>query len=94
MEKFIIPAQPSLDPITVYLDNGRITVICACDSWTHYFGAFSGPFMEFLKGLYPDYLAGKFQQSSCRPIPKKLEKEYVFRISMAVLNHIKTPVTI
>lgn len=91
IHKIYIEKPYKLDPITIYLDGSRITVICFCDSWTHYFGSpGDGLFIDFLKGCYPDYLSGKLEQSGYRSkMPTKIEREYVWRISTAILKYIK-----
>lgn len=69
IEKLVFTDIPSLDPITVMLDDvdvgrGSITICCFGDAWTAYFGAM-GPerIVEFFCSAEADYLAGKLSSA-------------------------------
>lgn len=92
-----IPAQPGLDPITVYFDDagdgrGRMTVACYGEAWaTAVTAAWAamGPrsVREFVGGVDPSYLTGAL--CSLRPRTTAVERGYVLRIAKAVIAAIR-----
>jgi hypothetical protein len=69
-----IPAQPGLDPITVYWHNyehgkGMVTVVCYGSAWNCYFGGMSGrTIQEFFAYADTSYLTPKL---NCAQFLKK-----------------------
>lgn len=83
-----IPAQPGLDPITVYFEDyapgrGRITVACFGDAWTAAWGAIGDRSVrEFVSSVGPGYLAGAMQELS--PPTTKAHRKYTERVAGAI----------
>jgi hypothetical protein len=88
-----IPAQPGLDPITVYFDDagngrGRMTIACYGEAWatavTAGWGAM-GPrsVRQFVSGVDASYLSGAL--CSLAPGMTTRNREYVHRIAKAVI---------
>lgn len=83
-----IPAQPGLDPISVYLDDsapgqGRVTVACYGDAWTAAWGAMGNRTVrQFVSSVEPHYLSGSMQQLTRM---SKSHRAYTDRIAAAVI---------
>lgn len=87
IEKFIVPAQPGLDPIIVIFDqierDGRIILICYDMAWTGYY---SSPGDRGIKLFFlecgADYLAGNIG-SGRQYKQDKVSQAYLLRIIKA-----------
>lgn len=93
VEKIYIEKPDRLDPITIYLDGGRLTVVCYDACWATYFGSFDGTLREFLTGVDVGYLKNRLIATSAgfrTKRPSKIEDEYIHRIATAVLTYLKT----
>lgn len=95
---FRLTQLTGLDPIDVHLQDlgggrGKITIECFGESWSTYFGAYSGAaLISFLRGVTADYLAKRlWPQSWPRNRNTKRQEEYLERIAGAVLQSLSLP---
>lgn len=74
--KLLISDVPSLDPITVFLEEmpvyrGELIVKCYGRSWSAYWGSMGSTLTEFLQQANTDYIAGKLHHGEIDIIDKE-----------------------
>lgn len=97
-----IPAQPGLDPITVYIDSpeagaAAVTIRCyssawAACAWTAYWGSMGTDAIQFIASINSDYMLGcMLWPAECAA--SKRDREYAGRVAQAVIDHCRALVT-
>jgi hypothetical protein len=69
--KLVITGAPSLDPITVFLEDmpiwrGKVIIECYGKSWSAYWGNMGSTLMQFFCACNPGYITGKLTEAPAR----------------------------